>query len=104
MSATIAFNKATDKEPVPCVGRSLWIDVGGSKRRFVAHDGTLSDYASGYRIASLHRIAISEMVRYGHNHRTTVREQSEALIASLVSRLGAEKLLSVFNAKPVINR
>ena len=88
------------------------LPIGTRKVRFLIERtddgslGSLTHYASGFAFArSLNRFAVSFLVQQGiYARRPSPRELAEAAIADAVYSLGADKVLSIIDAAPVINR
>ena len=71
--------------------------------KFFIHDGTLSHFASGFRFGNLNDVKIRNMCAFGHHHRMTDREAAVALVDNVVARKGADAVLDVINAAPILN-
>jgi hypothetical protein len=88
------------------------LPIGTRKVRFLIERrddgslGSLTHYASGFAFArSLNRFAVSFLVQHGtYARRPSPRELAEAAIADAVHALGADKVLAIIDAAPVINR
>lgn len=81
--------------------------VGQYQRKFLLqHDETgtpesLVDYASGQIVGNLKGVGIAGLLRNGRT--MTAREKAERLLKDLTAKHGADKLLAVMKAAPVLN-
>ena len=97
------FNIATKDGSEPCEGVVALLQLGDSKHRFVMHDGNLSDYRSGYRVASLQAVKIERMARISSYTRTTDRQAAQITLDRIVARVGLDKVRAVLAEKPTLN-
>jgi hypothetical protein len=104
---------------IPCEGETremagtvAILPIGDRKVRFLIERkedgslGSLTHYASGFAFTrDLNRYAVSFLVQHSVYHRQpSPRELAEAAIADAVHSLGADKVLAIIDAAPVINR
>ncbi len=85
------------------LGKVAILPVGETKVKFFMHDGSLSHFASGFRFGSLNDVKVRAMCFRGHHCKLTDREAAVSLIADIVSRKGANEVLAIMNAAPVLN-
>jgi hypothetical protein len=103
---------------VPCEGDTRKMagtvaifPIGKRKVRFLIERredgsfGSLTHYASGYAFhRNLRTLAVSFLVQHSVYHRQpSPRELAEAAIADAVFSIGADKVLAIIDAAPVIN-
>ena len=75
----------------------------GPRLRCVIHDGTLTDYRSGRRIAGLQAVKVEAMARVSTYHRITDREAAQITLDRIVAKLGEAKAREVIEAAPAVN-
>jgi hypothetical protein len=63
----------------------------------------LTHYASGNKVGALNPIKIRNMCTRGTASRLTDRDAAKILVSELVDKVGADKVLRVMKAAPVIN-
>ena len=90
-------------EPREVSGKVALIPIAGKPHRFFIHDGSLTDYRSGYRFGDLQSIKVERMARISHHTRTTDRQAAAILVARTVDKLGADQVLRAMAEKPTLN-
>jgi hypothetical protein len=113
--ASIAFNIPTKPKGARKVhmseatGRVAFFEIAGRKIKFIlqnGHDGkpeSLVHYASGFVFGRLNGPKLEYAVRNGCYLSLSDRGAAETLIARAVESKGAEFVLGVIDAAPVIN-
>ncbi|MDK4729357.1 hypothetical protein [Rhizobium phaseoli] len=105
---------ALDKGKIVHIEKSGYVVklyVGNIQEKFVIQTSDLfpeegeflTHYASGNKVGALNPIKIRNMTGWGTAHRTTDREAAKQLLEEIVAKVGADKVLKVMRAAPVLN-
>lgn len=118
MSKTITFNVPVRRRVRPRKfahetatrnGRVVWLNVGPHRVKFVlqlnneGEPAELVHYASGQIFGSLNGPKLLHAVHRGTYTRLSDRAAAESLIARKVASMGADAIMNVLNAAPVLN-
>ncbi|HEY2531893.1 MAG TPA: hypothetical protein VGJ20_28860 [Xanthobacteraceae bacterium] len=90
-------------------GTVAWIKVGNRKIKFVLQNEgigavTLTHFASGYRFGSLNEARVEWMAIRGPYDPINNHGAAAFLIGKKIAEKGADKVLAVIDAAPVINQ
>lgn len=84
-------------------GTVALLKLGEGRLKTVIHDGILTDYRSGRRIATLQAVKIEFMARVSTYHRITDRQAAQITLDRIVAKAGLEKVRAIIDGAPQVN-
>lgn len=111
MAKKIEYQVPTKDGTQTRVGVPMLATIGGKRVKLVlqmddgAHASCLVHYASGYVLSrGIQDAKVRHFVRVGtYGKKMTDREAAKAVLASLIEKNGADRVLAVMTSAPVLN-
>ena len=99
----VTLNIATKDGPRPQPAVVMWLDVGGKRHKFAAHDGRLTDFRTGFGCGDFRGEGLLAHVDDPLARRLTPRQCAQRRLDRIVARHGVEVVLFRLASKPTLN-